>query len=67
MFTKRLTDLSKADLDFIVKEGVQEGSQIEFKSALAANKGVDPWCGGKDKIGDKARDKITKEGDVLDN
>ena len=61
MFTKKLADLTKTDIEHVVVQGIQEGSQVEFKSALSANKGEHPWYAGKDEIGDKARDKITKE------
>lgn len=61
MFTKKLTDLTKTDIENIIAEGVQEGSQVEFKSALPDNRGEHPWYADGNEIGDKARNKITEE------
>ena len=50
------------DIKALIESGVPEGEQIEFKSTLPAKwKGIDPWVGGKDDIGDRARNSILKE------
>ncbi len=53
MFTKKLADLTKTDIEHVVVQGIQEGSQVEFKSALASNKEVHPWYNGEDEIGER--------------
>lgn len=62
MFGKRLNELKTADIGRLIKEEVQEGTEIEFKEALPAQRGKrDPWLEGGGRVGDFARNKILEE------
>ena len=62
LFSKRLTELTKEDIEQIIAEAVQEGSQIEFKAMLPAKAGSqDPWLKSGARIGDRARNEIVEE------
>ncbi len=61
MFGKRPSELVKADIQRLVAEKVQEGTEIEFKETLPAKKGVDPWLEGTQRIGEYARDQLLEE------
>ncbi len=61
MYGKRLSDLHLNDIQRLAEEGMQEGAEIEFKVALPARKGVDPWASGEDRIGDYARNELIAE------
>lgn len=62
MFGKRLSELKTADIERLIKEEVQEGTEIEFKEALPAQRGKrDPWLEGGGRVGDFARNKILEE------
>ena len=50
------------DIEALISSGTPEGEEIEFKENLPAKgRDTDPWVGGKNKIGDRARDAILKE------
>ena len=61
MFGKRPSDLTQEDIELLIKEQVQEGSQIELKVALPARKGQDAWVSGEQKVGDYARNELLAE------
>jgi hypothetical protein len=62
MWGKRPSDLKPDDIDRIVSEQVQEGSQVELKGTLPAKgSAVDPWISGKDDVGEFARNKLVEE------
>jgi hypothetical protein len=62
MFGKRPSELTFEDMNRVVSEQVQEGSQVEFKGALPAKgSAVDPWVLGKDQVGEFARNKLVEE------
>lgn len=61
-FGKRVTQLTPEDIYWLVKARVQEGSDIEFKRALAARDGADDrWVVQGDSIGDHAKRDLIKE------
>jgi hypothetical protein len=62
MFGKRASELTPEDIDRVVSEQVQEGSQVEFKGTLPAKgSAVDPWVSGKGQVGEFARNKLVEE------
>ena len=62
MFGKRPSELTPEDINRVVSEQVQEGSQIEFKGTLPAKgSAADPWVSGKDEVGEFARNKLVEE------
>ena len=62
LFKKRLSELTREDIERVVTEAVQEGAEVEFKSALPAKSGSsDPWLDGCERIGDRARNEIVEE------
>lgn len=61
LFSKPLDAITPEDIQRLVSEGVPEGSLVEFKRELPANKGADPWEAGAEQIGDKARNEILEE------
>ena len=61
MFGKRSNELTPDDLQRVVDEQVQEGSQVELKATLPAKRGEDPWVAGEGRIGDYARNELIAE------
>jgi hypothetical protein len=61
VFQKSLSELNHTDIQGAVDAAVQEGSDVEFKEALPARSGDDPWLGGGNHIGDRARNEILAE------
>jgi len=62
IFEKPLSDLTWADLEYIVTQGLEEDQTLEFKETLPAkDENGDPWQSGKNKIGDYARDALAAE------
>lgn len=62
MFAKRLTDLSRDDLQRLVDEEVPEGAEVEFKQTLPSKHGnVDPWLAGGSSVGERARNELIEE------
>jgi hypothetical protein len=62
MFGKRPSELTPDDIDRVVSEQVQEGSQVECKGTLPAKgSAVDPWVSGRDHVGEFARNKLVEE------
>lgn len=51
-----------ADINELITSRTPEGEQIEFKEGLSSTRqGHEPWSDGKNKISDRARDKILEE------
>ena len=61
MFGKRPSEITADDIERVVAEQVQEGSQVELKVTLPARKGDDPWTTGEGRIGDYARNELVAE------
>jgi Putative DNA-binding domain len=61
MFGKRPSELTSEDIDRLVSEHVQEGSQVELKMTLPAKKADDLWVLGKGEVGDYARNELVAE------
>jgi predicted HTH transcriptional regulator len=61
MFSKRLQELTRDDIDQVISNKVQESDQVEFKEALSGKHGADGWHTGADRIGDRARNQIVSE------
>ena len=61
MFGKRPSEITADDIERVVAEQVQEGSQVELKVTLPARKGDDPWTTGEGRIGDYARNALVAE------
>ncbi|MGM4887534.1 AlbA family DNA-binding domain-containing protein [Tardiphaga sp. 11_C7_N12_6] len=60
MFSGRLSDLAKADVERVIAAEIAEGLDVEFKRSLPARSGEDPWMTGG-KIGDDAKDQLARE------
>ena len=62
ILSKSLEQISSDDIESLISDEVPEGIHIEFKARLPAKDGkLDSWCIGKNKIGDRARNKILEE------
>jgi hypothetical protein len=62
MFGKLPSELTPEDIDRVVSEQVQEGSQVEFKRTLQGKGSEeDPWVSGRAQVGDTARNKLVEE------
>lgn len=62
MFGKTPDQLNADDIANIVLDKFAEGQSLEFKATLPDDgKTVDPWCDGKDKIGELAKAKLGDE------
>lgn len=62
MFGKRLTELTLQDIERVIAEELQEGTELEFKAGLPAKgKESDPWMSGKDTVSDYARNRLVEE------
>jgi predicted HTH transcriptional regulator len=61
MFGKRPSELTSEDIDRLISEQVQEGSQVELKRTLQSNDGDDPWVSGQNEVGTRARNKLVEE------
>ncbi|TXN68127.1 ATP-binding protein [Methylobacterium sp. WL6] len=62
MIRKRLTEITKSDLDSLIARGAQEDRTLEFKRTLSGRDGnPDPWMAGSGKIGQIAKRDLTKE------
>lgn len=61
MFGKSPYEWTVADIERVISEQVQEGSEIEFKATLPSRKGDDPWITGKNTVGDYARNELVAE------
>lgn len=61
MFQKRINELNHADIQRVIADQVQEGSEVEFKEALPAKDGADPWAAGQERISDRARNEVVAE------
>ena len=60
--TKPSDQIHSADIHSLITEEMPEGTQVEFKESLPVGKGgADPWIGGEERIGDRARNKILEE------
>ncbi len=59
MFTKPISELVISDIEALL--GIEpEGSVLEYKEALTAKTGLDPWYEGKE-MGERAKKKLVKE------
>ena len=62
VFSKPADQIGLSDIEALIASRVPEGEQIEFKESLSEKgKRPDPWMDGKDKIGDRARNKLLEE------
>src|SRR5438876_302416 len=61
MFSKRLHELTAADVQAVVAGQVQEGGEVEFKQTLPSKSGDDPWLRDQQQIGDRARNELIAE------
>jgi hypothetical protein len=61
MFSKRLQELTAADVQGVVTSQLQEGGEVEFKETLPAKTGEDRWIKDQQQIGDYARNEILAE------
>ena len=63
MFGKRAADLTPADIDRLIAEETPEDNELEYKETLPAggNGNPDPWVGGGNRIGDRARNELLEE------
>lgn len=50
MIRKRLVDLTKDDIETLIREEAPESDSLEFKRELPAKNGVDKWMSSADKI-----------------
>ncbi len=61
MFGKKLTDITRDDVNLLIAEAELEGAEVEFKETLPAKNGRDPWFDSQDRIGDRARNELLEE------
>ena len=61
MFSKRLQDLTAADVQGVVTSQLQEDAEVEFKETLPAKTGEDRWIKDQQQIGDYARNELLAE------
>ena len=54
--------ISANDIKALIETRIPEGEHFEFKGSLSEkDKSPDPWMEGKDRIGDRARNKVLEE------
>ena len=59
VISKPADQIGLSDIEALITSQVPEGEQIEFKESLSEKgKSSDPWMEGKDRIGDRARNKV---------
>ena len=59
VISKPADQIGLSDIEALITSQVPEGEQIEFKESLPEkDKASDPWMEGKDRIGDRARNKV---------
>lgn len=61
MFSKKIHEIRKADVDELVRIGYPENDQVEFKEFVPGKKGPDPWHTGATAIENRGRDEILAE------
>ena len=62
VISKPADQIGLSDIEALITSQVPEGEQIEFKESLSEKgKSSDPWMEGKDRIGDRARNKVLEE------
>ena len=62
VISKPADQIGMNDIKALIASQVPEGEQIEFKECLAeSGKSPDPWMERKDRIGDRARNKVLEE------
>lgn len=62
MFQKRASELQAADIDVVLREEWQEGTNLELKGALPAKSpSGDSWLQSQASVGDYARNQLVKE------
>jgi Putative DNA-binding domain len=60
MFPNRLSEVTPADVQGLISEGVTEGTDIEFKRELPSKNPPDAWM-SNGRIGDEAKDQLAEE------
>lgn len=61
LLSKPIDALTVDDIKSLIREGVPEGEQVEYKRELPGKINKDPWMSGKDEIGVKAKRTILEE------
>ncbi len=61
ILSKSFDALTLTDIQQLITDKIPENNQLEYKGALSASKGIDPWENGKNRIGDKARNELLEE------
>ena len=62
VISKSADQIGMNDIQALITSQVPEGEHIEFKESLPeGGKSPDPWMEGKDRIGDRARNKVLEE------
>ena len=62
VISKSADQIGMNDIEALIASQVPEGEHIEFKESLSeGGKSPDPWIEGKDRIGDRARNKVLEE------
>ena len=61
MFTGQPSELEPEDIQRVLDEQWQEGSQLELKGTLPAKgNNADPWLSDQSRVGDPARNKLVE-------
>jgi hypothetical protein len=61
MFSRRLQELTAADVQGVVDGQLQEDAEVEFKETLPAKTGQDRWMKDQQQVGDYARNELLAE------
>ncbi len=62
VISKSADQIGMNDIQALITSQVPEGEHIEFKESLPeGGKSPDPWMEGRDRIGDRARNKVLEE------